>query len=124
MTIFYASINFEMLDPSLAVTALAALAQETRLHAFRLLVRAGPDGLTPGALAETLGVAAPTLSFHLKELKSAGLVAVRREGRSLRYAPDFGRMRDLLGYLTANCCEGISTKNARGSKTRCASSSL
>jgi DNA-binding transcriptional ArsR family regulator len=112
------------MDHALAVAALGALAQGTRLEIFRLLVRGGPEGLTPGALADTLGVAAPTLSFHLKELKGAGLVRVQREGRSLRYAPDFGAMRDLLGYLTDHCCQGVSTKDARRRKTRCVSSSL
>jgi DNA-binding transcriptional ArsR family regulator len=91
-----------------AARALAALAQETRLALFRRLVRAGPDGLPAGALADALGVAAPTLSFHLKELKHAGLVRVEREGRSLRYRPDFAAMNALLGFLTENCCEGAS----------------
>ena len=94
-----------------AVQPLGALAQETRLALFRRLVRAGSDGLPPGALAESLDVAAPTLSFHLKELKHAGLVRVEREGRSLRYRPDFAAMNALLGFLTDHCCEGA---------TRCA----
>ena len=89
-----------------ATGALAALAQETRLALFRRLVRAGAEGLAAGALADALGVAAPTLSFHLKELKHAGLVRVEREGRSLRYRPDFAAMNALLGFLTENCCEG------------------
>jgi DNA-binding transcriptional ArsR family regulator len=89
-----------------ALQALGALAQETRLALFRRLVRAGSDGLPPAALAEALGVAAPTLSFHLKELKHAGLVRVEREGRSLRYRPDFAAMNALLGFLTDHCCEG------------------
>ena len=112
------------MEKNAAVSALAALAQETRLDVFRLLVRAGSEGLTPGDIAETLELAAPTLSFHLKELKSTGLVAVQREGRSLRYAPDFAVVRSLLGYLTENCCEGVSNKSARRRKTRCVSSSL
>jgi DNA-binding transcriptional ArsR family regulator len=89
-----------------ALQALGALAQETRLALFRRLVRAGSDGLPAGALAEALGVAAPTLSFHLKELRHAGLVRVEREGRSLRYRPDFAAMNALLGFLTDHCCEG------------------
>jgi DNA-binding transcriptional ArsR family regulator len=89
-----------------ATQALAALAQETRLALFRRLVRAGAAGLPAGALADALGVAAPTLSFHLKELKHAGLVHVEREGRTLRYRPDFAAMSALLGFLTENCCEG------------------
>ncbi len=92
-----------------ALSALAALSQETRLDAFRLLVRGGPEGLSAGAIAEELGVPAATLSFHLKELKNAGLVSCDREGRSLIYSPDFKAMRDLLGFLTQNCCQGALT---------------
>jgi DNA-binding transcriptional ArsR family regulator len=105
------------MEKQIAVAALAALAQETRLEVFRLLVRAGAAGLTPGAIAKSLDLPAPTLSFHLKELKGAGLVAVRREGRSLRYAPDFGAMRRLVGYLSENCCQGVSTTDARKRRT-------
>jgi DNA-binding transcriptional ArsR family regulator len=96
-----------------AVAALAALAQETRLEVFRLLVRAGAEGAAPGTIAETLGVAAPTLSFHLKELRGAGLVHARREGRSLLYAPDFAAMRRLVAYLTENCCQGVAAGDSR-----------
>ena len=88
------------------LAGLAALAQETRLDVFRLLVQAGPDGATPGEIAETLDVTPATLSFHLKELRNAGLVEVEREGRTLWYRPDFARMRAVLGYLTDNCCQG------------------
>jgi DNA-binding transcriptional ArsR family regulator len=94
------------MEMTAALQALDALAQETRLALFRRLVRAGAEGLPAGALAEALGVAAPTLSFHLKELKHAGLVRVEREGRSLRYRPDFAAMNALLGFLTDHCCEG------------------
>lgn len=89
-----------------AVIALAALAQEVRLRIFRALVGAGPQGLTPGALSAMLGVAASTLSFHLKELTHAGLVLQQREGRSLIYRPAFDTMNALLEYLTAHCCQG------------------
>jgi ArsR family transcriptional regulator len=89
-----------------ALSALAALAHETRLDVFRLLVEAGPEGLPAGTIASTLDVPAPTLSFHLKELRSAGLVSSERDGRSLVYAPDFGAMAALVGYLTQNCCSG------------------
>ena len=88
------------------LAALAALAQETRLDAYRLLVQAGSDGATPGEIAESLGVAPATLSFHLKELRNAGLIEVEREGRALWYRPDFDGMRDVLAYLTENCCQG------------------
>jgi ArsR family transcriptional regulator, arsenate/arsenite/antimonite-responsive transcriptional repressor len=89
-----------------AVRALAALAQETRLAVFRRLVRAGPAGESAGALADALDIPAPTLSFHLKELDRAGLIAQRRAGRSLIYAADYGGMRELLGFLMADCCGG------------------
>lgn len=90
------------------IAALAALAQETRLDIFRLLVRAGDEGLAAGAIADQLGVPAATLSFHLKELKSAGVARCRREGRSLIYSPDFEAMHALLGFLMKNCCENRS----------------
>jgi DNA-binding transcriptional ArsR family regulator len=95
------------MEKQIVIAALAALAQETRLDIFRLLVRAGRQGLPAGALAEALGVPSATLSFHLKELRSAGVADCRREGRSLIYSPNFGVMNDLLGYLTENCCEGV-----------------
>lgn len=85
---------------------LAALAHETRLDVFRTLVQAGPEGVAAGALAGRLGIPSPTLSFHLKELRGAGLIRSEREGRSLLYAPDFGAMRALVGFLTENCCQG------------------
>ncbi len=88
-----------------ALAALSALAHETRLDVFRSLVRAGGEGRAPGALAEDRGVPPATLSFHLKELKGAGLVTSERHGRSLVYRADFDAMRELLGYLTENCCE-------------------
>lgn len=87
-----------------AVAALAALAQKTRLEVFRLLVRAGPEGLAAGEIAEALDVPPATLSFHLKELKGAGIVRCERDGRSLVYSPDFGMMNELLSFLTKNCC--------------------
>jgi ArsR family transcriptional regulator len=88
------------------IAALAALAQETRLDLFRLLVRSGPEGLSAGAIADSLGVPSATLSFHLKELKNAGVVGCRRDGRSLIYSPDFATMNALLAFLTENCCAG------------------
>lgn len=86
------------------VQALGALAQESRLAMFRLLVKRGPDGYAPGELQDKLAIAAPTLSFHLKELQRAGLLAMRRDGRFLYYSADFAAMNELLGYLTENCC--------------------
>ncbi len=86
------------------VKALSALAQESRLAVFRLLVKRGPEGFTPTVLADKLGIAAPTLSFHLKELERAGLVAVRREGRFLFYSTRFDRMKGLVSFLTDECC--------------------
>ena len=94
------------MENALVLKALAALAQETRLEIFRALVRAGPRGLSAGAVGDALGVPASTLSFHFKELKYAGVVSCRREGRSLIYAPDFAAMAALVGFLTENCCEG------------------
>ena len=86
------------------VIGLGALAQESRLSLFRLLVRRGPEGYTPTELAEKLKVPGPTLSFHLKELQRARLIISRREGRFLLYSPDFSRMNHLLKFLTAHCC--------------------
>jgi len=88
------------------IRSLAALAQDVRLRAFRALVVAGPDGLTPTALCEQLDVAPNALSFHLKELTHAQLVTQERQGRHLIYRAAFERMNELLGYLTLNCCEG------------------
>ena len=89
-----------------AIQALAALAQAMRLRVFRALVGAGPQGMTPGALAATLGVAGSTLSFHLKELTHAGLVSQERDGRFLIYRASFDHMNALLAYLSAHCCQG------------------
>lgn len=86
------------------VPALAALAQENRLQVFRLLVETGTEGVAAGQIAEQLGIPSPTLSFHLAQLRHAGLVVVRREGRSLIYAANYERMNALIGFLTENCC--------------------
>lgn len=103
-----------------AVEALGALAQETRLEAFRLLVRQGPPGLAAGVLAERLGVPPATLSFHLAQLGHAGLVLSRRAGRSVVYAADYGGMRDLMSFLTEQCCqaEGASCSGGTGARSR------
>ena len=89
-----------------AILSLAALAQVARLRIFRALVGVGSRGMTPGALCASLGVPAPTLSFHLKELVRADLVSQERDGRSLIYRASFVHMNDLLAYLTAHCCQG------------------
>ncbi len=91
-----------------AVTALAALAQDNRLDVFRLLVRAGPQGMSAGQVAELLGLAPNTLTFHFDRLRHAGLVTVAREGRSMIYAARFETMNALLDYLSENCCAGVS----------------
>jgi ArsR family transcriptional regulator len=90
-----------------AVAALAALAQDNRLDVFRLLVEAGPEGMPAGAVATALDLAPNTLTFHFDRLRTAGLVTVRRDGRSMIYAAQFETMNSLLGYLTDNCCGGV-----------------
>ena len=89
-----------------AVAALAALAQDNRLDAYRLLVQAGPAGMPAGQVSDALGLPPNTLTFHFDRLREAGLVTVRREGRSMIYAARFDTMNVLLGYLTENCCQG------------------
>ena len=95
-----------------AVAALAALAQDNRLDVFRLLVRAGDRGMPAGAVANALDLAPNTLTFHFDRLRDAGLVTVRREGRSMIYAARFEVMNELLGFLTENCCQGATEKCA------------
>ncbi len=87
-----------------AIESLSALASEARLSVFRLLIKRGPEGYTPSVLAARLDIPAPTLSFHLRELARAELIASRREGRNLFYSPNLTRMNALVGYLTDNCC--------------------
>jgi DNA-binding transcriptional ArsR family regulator len=94
------------MEKSAALPALAALAQETRLDIFRMLVQTGTDGLPAGQIGERLGLPSATLSFHLNQLKHAGLITFRREGRSLIYAAEYAAMNELLAYLTENCCQG------------------
>jgi DNA-binding transcriptional ArsR family regulator len=94
------------METKIAVTALAALAQESRLAIFRLLVQAGPAGLAAGKIGEALGIAPSSLSFHLKELAHANLVASRQESRYIIYAANFPAMNALLAFLTENCCAG------------------
>ncbi|MDA8107467.1 MAG: metalloregulator ArsR/SmtB family transcription factor [Betaproteobacteria bacterium] len=93
-------------DNRKAVEALAALAQESRLAIFRLLVVQGPEGLAAGEIAERLGLPGATLSFHLKALVHAQLVGARQAGRFIYYSADYGAMNGLIDYLTRNCCQG------------------
>ncbi len=103
-----------------ALAAFAALSQETRLEAFRLLVQAGPDGLPAGEISAALGIPHNSLSFHLGHLERAGLAATERRGRSIIYAANFPFMQDLVGYLAENCCSAESVrvrKDARAKKS-------
>ncbi|HET7791903.1 MAG TPA: metalloregulator ArsR/SmtB family transcription factor [Rhizobacter sp.] len=101
------------------VQSLAALAQPLRLQVFRALVVAGDAGLTPGTMAEGLGVPAATLSFHLKELIHAGLVTQERASRNLIYRAAYERMNALLGYLTENCCQGAACARTPAASCHC-----
>jgi DNA-binding transcriptional ArsR family regulator len=96
------------MDTKMAVRSLAALAQDSRLEVFRLLVQAGPQGLPAGEIAEQLGIPPSTLSFHVKALSQAGLVESRQEGRFIFYSADFAAMNRLLAFLGENCCGGRS----------------
>ena len=100
------------MEKSDAVAALAALAQDNRLDVYRLLVQAGPQGMPAGSVADALKLAPNTLTFHFDRLRGAGLVTVRREGRSMIYAARFETMNALLGFLTKNCCGGAPEKCA------------
>jgi DNA-binding transcriptional ArsR family regulator len=100
------------MEKSNAVAALSALAQDNRLDVFRLLVQAGPDGMPAGGVAAALGLAPNTLTFHFDRLRQAGLVTVRRDGRSMIYAAQYETMNALLVFLTENCCGGAPEKCA------------
>jgi ArsR family transcriptional regulator, arsenate/arsenite/antimonite-responsive transcriptional repressor len=100
--------KYRNMEKEAVITALAALAQETRLDVFRCLVQAGPSGLPAGGLAKELEVPPATLSFHLKELRNAQLVTGDRQGRSIRYAPNFDVIGAVVGYLGENCCRDTS----------------
>jgi ArsR family transcriptional regulator, arsenate/arsenite/antimonite-responsive transcriptional repressor len=97
-----------------AIAALAALAQDNRLDVFRLLVKAGPEGMPAGEIATALDLAPNTLTFHFDRLRGAGLVTVRRDGRSMIYAARFDTMNALLAFLTENCCQGAPDGRASG----------
>ena len=90
------------------IKALAALAQQHRLAVYRLLVQAGPDGLSAGILADRIGVPPSSMSFHLAQLANAGLISQRRQSRSIIYSADYNTMNGVMGYLTENCCGGMS----------------
>ncbi len=101
------------MDQKRAIAALGALAQETRLDLYRLLVTCGPEGLSAGVIAERLRVHPSSLSFHLAQLVHAGLIAQRRRSRQLFYSAEYGTMNALLAYLTENCCSGDAAGCAR-----------
>lgn len=109
----------DVLDELHAVKTLTALAQTQRLRAYKALVIAGPNGLTPGVLAQQLQSSPSALSFHLKELSHAGLIGVEQQGRNLIYRADFGHMNALLAYLTEHCCEGQGCEASAASTACC-----
>jgi ArsR family transcriptional regulator, arsenate/arsenite/antimonite-responsive transcriptional repressor len=100
------------MDQTRAIAALGALAQETRLELFRLLVATGPKGLPAGVIADRLGVLPSSLTFHLNQLHHAGLISQRRQSRQLIYSAEYDAMNALLAYLTENCCSGTGTYQA------------
>ena len=102
------------MDESAVIRALSALAQPVRLQVFRALVVAGQQGMTPGTMAQGLGIAPNSLSFHLKELTHAGLITQERASRNLIYRAAFDQMNSVLGYLTDNCCQGAACAVERG----------
>jgi ArsR family transcriptional regulator len=102
------------MEKQASISALAALAHETRLDVFRVLVQAGPEGLAAGAVGAVLDIPSATLSFHLKELKSSGLIQCERDGRSRIYSPDFSAVNELIAFLTANCCSGVDGEGSPG----------
>jgi ArsR family transcriptional regulator len=108
------------MDEAAVIKALAALAQPVRLQVFRALVVAGPRGMTPGTMAEGLGISASSLSFHLKELANAGLITQERASRNLIYRAGFEQMSALLAYLTQNCCQGEACIVDAGNPSSCA----
>jgi hypothetical protein len=107
------------MDEKDVIKALSALAQSNRLQIFRMLVVKGPEGMTPAILAQTLGLPANTLSFHLKELMSADLISQERNGRNLIYRASYDRMNTVLAFLTQNCCEGQVCEVTKASECKC-----
>lgn len=98
--------NYKNMEKQTVIEALGALAQETRLDIFRMLVQQGAQGIAAGVLAEQLGIPNATLSFHLQQLRHAGLVSSQRKGTQIIYAANYTTMNELIGYLTENCCQG------------------
>lgn len=94
------------MDNKQAVSSLAALAQESRLAVFRALIQAGPDGMAATKIAELVGTAPSSLSFHLKEMSHAGLISSRQDGRFVIYSANYTAMNELIAFLTDNCCSG------------------
>ena len=119
-TILEISKDTQKMDTKQAIAALGALAQETRLAIFRLLIARGRDGLPAGGIAEALDVPASSLSFHLAQLSHAGLIAQRRASRRLIYTIDFAAMDTLMGYLTENCCSGSAAACGSDDSASCA----
>lgn len=109
---------FKLMEKSRAVLALAALAQDTRLAVYRLLVEHAPQGLPAGRIAERLDILPPSLSFHLKELWRAGLIAPSQNGRFIWYRADLAAMKALISYLTDNCCRGSAVCAPRCAPTK------
>jgi ArsR family transcriptional regulator, arsenate/arsenite/antimonite-responsive transcriptional repressor len=112
------------MDTKSVVSALAALAQESRLAIFRVLVQAGPEGLAAGKIGDTTNIAPSSLSFHLKELLHADLIDSRQDGRFIIYSARYATMDTLIGYLTENCCGGVPCLEceptpAKGKKAKC-----
>ena len=106
------------METSDAVAALAALAQDNRLDVFRLLVQAGSSGMCAGEVAEALGIAPNTLTFHFDRLRQAGLISVKREGRSQIYAAQYETMNELISFLRQNCCAGVSSARHKAGPAR------
>jgi DNA-binding transcriptional ArsR family regulator len=100
------------MEKQVVISSLAALAHETRLDVFRVLVQAGREGLAAGAIGAVLELPSATLSFHLKELKSSGLIQYERHGTSRIYSPDLSAVNSLIAFLTANCCSGVDGMNS------------
>jgi ArsR family transcriptional regulator len=109
---------------AIVIGALGALAQETRLDVFRLLVQKGPEGLPAGEIGSRLGQPSPTMSFHLNQLRFAGLITSRRESRSIIYNANFKAMNDLIAYLTENCCDGRPELCSPATMSSCQSESV